>query len=226
MVLRMAEIGEDFSLLFTPAGRELPEVFRHVANIKKLTGKPLVQPEGPSLVELMEKYQAIPNWRQRWCTKYIKIQPCQKYLNQFEEVELCVGLRADEDERPGGQYYDVDYRTPLREWGWTLRDVQDYIQSKGVEVPARTDCDCCFGQRLAEWYELWGTNPVRYKWAEDAEAQMGHTWRSAQRDTWPTALKDLRAAFESGRIPRGATEMIQLDLFDCPKMQRCRVCSM
>ncbi len=227
MVLHLAELGVDFKMVFTPAGRELPEVFEHIDRIEKLSGREVVRPPAPTVDQLIEHYGALPNWRQRWCTRQIKIEPCQKYLEAFENPILYIGLRADEEEREGGRYYDVDYQTPLREWGWGIDEVFRYLEERGVEVPARTDCDYCFGQRLGEWHDLWKFNPERYAHAEALEEKIGHTFRSPGRDSWPAKLSELRERFEAGKRPRGATpDETQLDLFDCKKMQRCRVCSL
>jgi hypothetical protein len=135
---------------------------------------------------------------------------------------LCVGLRADEEDRKGlyGSY--ATYRYPLREWGWTIRDVRAYLDARGVVVPKRTNCMLCYDQQLGEWWELWRTQPAEYEKGVILEAQMGHTFRSPQRDTWPAGLADLRARFEAGEIPRGVD--LQPSMFDREKYERCRVC--
>lgn len=53
------------------------------------------------------------------------------------------GIRADEEEREGGDYSKIDgieMRFPLREWGWGIREVLNYLEQKGVVIPERTDC--------------------------------------------------------------------------------------
>lgn len=236
MVIRLAELGEDFKMIFTPAGRELPEVFEHIAKVEKLIDREVVRPPAPTIDSLIEQYGALPNWRQRWCTRQIKIEPCQDYLEQFiiEDEDgnriapiLYIGLRADEEDREGGRYYDVDFQTPLRDWGWGVTEVYEYLDNLGIEVPARTDCDLCYGQRLGEWHDLWRFHPDRYAEAEALEKKHGHTFRSPGRDSWPAPLSELRQRFENGRRPRGSmSDDVQLDLFDCKKMQKCRVCSL
>lgn len=57
----------------------------------------------------------------------------------------------------------------------------------------------------------WGMAP----WEEE-EAYFGHTYRSEQRDSWPAALKDLRAEFENGRVPKDTRERTVM----------CRACSL
>jgi PP-loop superfamily ATP-utilizing enzyme len=222
MALRMAELGEDFECLFTPAGNEPPELWAHVDSIIAQINRPLVKPPNLSLMFWIQKHQALPNFRQRWCTRQIKIEPCIAYLMKQTDPVLCVGLRADEEDRQGlyGSY--ATYRYPLREWGWAIRDVRRYLDERGVVVPERTNCMLCYDQRLSEWWELWKTKPEEWDKGELLEAQMAHTFRSAHRDTWPAGLKELRQRFEAGHIPQGVEQ--QLSIFDGEKYGRCRVC--
>lgn len=212
----MAEAGEDFVLLFTPTGNELPEVRTFIDETAKALGRELVLPAGPDLATLIDQFDSLPNNRQRWCTRMIKIQPCIAYLKAHEGSTLCVGLRADEMDREGlyGPY--ATYRYPLRERGMKLPDVQTYLVDRGVKVPARTDCAVCYDQRLVDWRNLLRKHPEEYAKGEAWEAQTGHTFRSPSRDTWPAKLTELRAEFDSGRKVRGADNEADAEA--------CRVC--
>jgi Phosphoadenosine phosphosulfate reductase family len=221
MALRLHELGEAFELLFTPTGDELPELQAHIARIVARIGCRLITPPNRSLYEWIETYRALPNFRMRWCTRQIKIEPCIAYLLAHPGSTLLVGLRADEEARVGLYGEFAAYRYPLREWGWRLRDVRRYLSAQGVTVPARTDCALCYDQRLSEWYQLWKQHPDRFARGEVLEAQTGHTFRSGQRDDWPTDLAGLRGAFEAGKRPRGVGDEDTL-----PMPLRCRVCSL
>jgi len=216
LVLKLAELGEEFSCLFTPTGNELPEVLAHIDVIVRRIDRPLVLPPNHSLEFWMEFHHALPNFRMRWCTRQIKIEPCVAWLIKHPGSTLLVGLRADEESRVGlyGDY--ATYRYPLREWGWTIVEVRAYLRASGVSVPVRTDCALCYGQRLIEWWELWKHHPDRYERGVALEAQHGHTFRSAQRDAWPADLLSLRAEFESGRVPKDTRQ----------SNAACRVCSL
>lgn len=225
MALRLHEIGEDFQLLFTPTGNELPEVLEHIQRIVAKVGKPLILPTNKTLGSYISEYNALPNWRQRWCTRQIKIVPCIDYLKTHPGSTLLVGLRADEEARTGlyGDY--ATYRYPLREWGWGVKQVWDYLAERNVTVPRRTDCAVCYGQRISEWYELWRDHPKEYAQGEAWEAQTGHTFRSPSRDTWSAALVDLRKEFEGGRVPKGVRAPVGSDLDDEEdEAKACRVC--
>ena len=228
MALRMAELGERIdALLFTATGNELPEVLLHIARVAELVGAPVVEPPHRSLHDWITEYGALPNWRQRWCTRQIKIEPCIAYLTAHPGSTLCVGLRADEEERQGLYGEHATYRYPLREWGWGMSDVLAYCAKRGVKIPRRTDCALCYGQRLHEWYELWRDHPEEYAKGVAYEVKTGHTFRSPGRDTWPASLADLAARFTRGEVPAGAraakaAPMLFGDDEDSP--EACRVC--
>jgi 3'-phosphoadenosine 5'-phosphosulfate sulfotransferase (PAPS reductase)/FAD synthetase len=219
LVLRLAEVEpRDYVYLCTPTGDELPEMLAHWEHLESLLGKPLVRVTNGTLHALIEEFGALPNWRQRWCTRRLKIEPCLAFLKAHHPAVLYVGLRADEEERQGIYSSDVTCRFPLREWGWGLSEVQRYLKERGVKIPARTDCARCYGQSLPEWKRLLERYPAIYADAEAQEAATGHTFRSPGRDSKPAALKDLRRVFE---------QQVVLPLFGEDEedgFQSCRVC--
>jgi len=229
LALRLAETApRDYTYVCTPTGDELPEMFAHWRQLGERLGKAITPVVGGTLDGLIEKQNALPNWRQRWCTRMLKIEPYRAWLMQqsekYERIVSYVGLRADEEGRAGGMYDDipgVEMRFPFREWGWGLQDVWKYLIQKDVTIPARTDCARCFYQTLGQWWDLWKQHPDLYAEAEAQEKTTGHTFRSPGRDTWPAALKELRERFETGYVPRGAE--LNMDLFG---RSQCRACSM
>jgi 3'-phosphoadenosine 5'-phosphosulfate sulfotransferase (PAPS reductase)/FAD synthetase len=224
MALRLAEIEpREYVYVCTPTGDELPEMFAHWRRLGDLLGRPILPVMGGTLKGRIEHWNALPNWRQRWCTRELKIQPYAAWLmRQPKPVISYVGLRADEPEREGGDYAavpEVTMRFPMREWGWGIGDVYSYLDQRGISIPERTDCARCFFQTLGEWWRLWKDHPQLYADAEADEARTEHTFRSPGRDTWPAALSELRAEFERGRIPPGNPG--QHDMF---RSMQCRVC--
>jgi Phosphoadenosine phosphosulfate reductase family len=209
----------DFIWVCTPTGNESPEWFAHMKALRERIGPitPIMYPGG--LGGLIKQWKALPNWRQRWCTRVLKIEPFAAFLMQNSPAKFYVGLRADEEGREGGDYQDVpnvEMVFPLREAGFDLAKVIAFNAERGVAIPRRTDCMVCFFQRIIEWYELWRDNPVAFSEGEAWEAETGYTFRSPGRDTQPTALKDLRVKFESGWIPRDTRDPIN--------EMKCRVC--
>jgi 3'-phosphoadenosine 5'-phosphosulfate sulfotransferase (PAPS reductase)/FAD synthetase len=205
MALRLLEVEpRDYEWIITPTGNEPPEMIEHWLKLGRLLGKPL-RPvsNGKSLGGLIRLQNALPNWRMRWCTRMLKIEPFQQYIWVHAPCVVYVGIRADETDREGVDYDNLFIRRdyPLQRWNWELGDVLRYLECHDVQIPERTDCMACFFQTLYEWWVLWRTKPEAYAEAEQWEHMTGHTLRSEQRDSHPAALKDLRQEFESGYVP-------------------------
>lgn len=227
LALRLRELNPDVDYIYvcTPTGDELPEMFAHWLNLGKLLGKPLLPiMHRTGLKGVIREQKMIPNFRARFCTRILKIEPYRAWLKSNTPCVSYVGLRADEEGRAGGAYGDIDgieMRFPLREWGWKEADVWAYLDQQGVTIPRRTDCARCYHQRIGEWWMLWKEHPAEWADAEALEVEMGATYRTPGRDTWATSLTDLRAEFEGGRTPKGVA---QPSLFR--QVGECRVCTL
>lgn len=222
LALRLAELEpQDYRYICTPTGDELPEMEAHWYKLGQLLGRPIEKIVGTSLAGLIYQQKALPNWRMRWCTRKLKIEPFEQYVVANSPCTVYIGIRADETDREGVAYEDlgnVIRRFPLVEWNWGVADVLDYLKCRGVTIPTRTDCGACFFQTLWEWYQLYLNHPDRYERYVAWEDFTKHTLRSAQRDSWPASLRELRAEFEKGRIPKQRKTMA-----DRPRM--CTVCA-
>lgn len=236
LALRLAEKEpRKYIYAITPTGDELPGMIDHWKRVSELLETPLtVLGMGYSLQGLINKQNALPNNRMRWCTRMLKLEPYYKWIESLGPCISYVGLRADEETRKGfefPEYNNITVRFPLREWGWGERDVWKYLDSKGVKIPARTDCARCYHQTLGEWWRLWYDHPEIYADAEQQEAAVSesrgkeHTFRNASRDTWPAGLGELRQMFEAGQIPRNT--IVGDDLFVGGRRKTmCRTCSL
>lgn len=239
MALRLAEVEpRDYLYVITPTGNELPEMFAHWRHLSELLGQPLTPlvangklHSTHTLESLIREQRAIPNHRQRWCTRILKLEPYYSWLATQAPAVSYVGLRADEESRPGMIFPDaegVTMRFPMREWGWKLNDVLAYLASKNITVPDRTDCALCFWQKLGEWYNLWLTNPDAYALGEELEEMVStergeaYTFRSPDRDTWPASLRDMRKRFEAGDVPTRSLAMMDKRR----QVGSCRVCTL
>lgn len=230
MALRLRELNPDvdYQFVITPTGNELPEMFAHWRHLETLLGKRLNTMMQKTLFACIKDNNMIPNFRARFCTRQLKIEPYLAWLlghandENVTGITSYVGIRADEPERVAGDYSRVPgivSAFPLREWGWGLTEVVDYLAERDVEIPKRTDCALCFWQRLEEWHDLWREYPDLYAEGEAIEAEYGYTFRSPQRDSWPAGLAELRQRFEAGDVPRKFKQ--KRDPYDGAK---CRVC--
>lgn len=218
--------SHEYEFICNKTGNELPEMLAHWARLERVLGQP-IKPVTHSvdLLELCEQMGMLPNFRQRWCTRILKIEPTIAYMESLpDESVLCVGLRADEEARRGLYGEDLLVRFPLREQGWTEADVWRYLDKMGITIPARTDCGLCYHQRIGEWYALWQNHPEEWAKGERLEAKTGHTFRTphpsgnpmlSSRDTWPAAMKHMATMFASGRPIRKSA-----------RSTACRVCSL
>lgn len=221
LALREREPEMPHVYVCTPTGDELPEMFLHWRSLGERLGRRIIPIVGGTLKSVCAEENALPNWRMRFCTRRLKIEPFKAFLLKHMPVISYVGLRADEEGREGADYgfAGLPQRYPLREWGMGLEDVRKFLADRGVTIPERTDCASCFFQTLGEWWQLWKNHPDLYAEAEGQEALYGYTFRSPGRDTWPASLKELRTEFESGRLPRGMSG-------DALREATCRVCSL
>lgn len=207
LLLKEQNPNTPYNYVCTPTGNELPEMFAHWLNLGEILGRKLVPIMAGPLHGIIRQEKMLPNFRARFCTRRLKIEPYRKFLIEqaaIGPIVSYIGLRADEEGRAGGAYADiggVTMRFPLREWGMGESDVQATLGRFGVVCPNRTDCGECYHQRIGEWYEYWLNHRKAALEAAALEVEMGGTFRTPGRDTWPTALVDLFAAFESGRLP-------------------------
>ena len=219
MALRLRELhpARQFEYVLTPTGDELPEMEAHWNRLESILG-PLTRLNGISLFDLIEEQKMIPNFRARFCTRILKLEPFIDYMSSLHPDSIMyVGLRADEDERLGIIDSQVNVKYPMKEWDWDINNVLAYLDHKGIKIPARTDCGACFNQRLSEWKDLLEQHPDRYEKYVQIEKRMGHTFRSHGRDTWPADLDSLRREILSGRTMRDTK----------PKgVKKCRLCTM
>ncbi len=228
MALRLAEVEpRDYIYACTPTGDELPQMVAHWERLECLLGTPLtrITSHDRTLGFWIGFFNALPSHRMRWCTRLLKIEPYLAWLKTLTGKTVSyVGLRADEETRTGIISDDIECRFPLREWGWGLADVWQYLRGRGVDIPPRTDCARCYEQRLGEWWDLWRYHPDIYEQAAAHEDAMGATFRSPSRDAWPASLRGMKEQFEVGRIPRNASEPTLFD--EDGRSAACRVCSL
>lgn len=223
LALRLAEVEpRPYAYLCTPTGNELPEMVAHWARLEELLGASILRLTEETLEECITRNGMIPNWRARFCTRELKIKPCLRWMRENPSAVLCVGLRADEPARPGIMGEGITCRFPLREWGWGIGEVWDYLRRREVKIPRRTDCALCFFQRIGEWRALLREHPEEWAKGEAVEARMGHTFRSPGKDRYPVAMRELRVFFEAEA--RNQPALLEMEETACQEYAPCRVC--
>lgn len=218
MALRLAELEpREYEYICNATGNELPQMQAHWRKLEEMLGKPITPVRHSSdLLGTIRQQNMLPSVFARWCTRILKIEPTLQYFKTLpDNPVLYVGIRADEEARRGLWGEDIDVRFPLREWGWGESDVISYLDSRGICIPQRTDCAWCPYQRLGEWRELYLHHPDIYREGIAIEDEMGASFRSPGRDTWPAGLRELALEFDKGRPLR-----------EYKRTTTCRVCSL
>lgn len=218
-----------YNYVCTPTGNELPEMFEHWRALGEMLGSRLIPIMGGTLKSVIREQKTLPNFRRRFCTRILKIEPYRAWLStqaRLGPIVSYVGLRADEPGRAGGAFSDipgVTMRFPLREWGYDDPRVLRELSERGINIPRRTDCALCYHQRIGEWYLLWLENRDLFFEGVNLEDEMEETFRTPGRDSWPSGLRDMAGEFERGRVPT-----VSLNRMNRERMEAggCRVCSL
>lgn len=180
VALLLHERREDFEMVFSDTGVELPEVYWLLPRLANYTGKRLhVTSNGGMFQWLMQLNYFLPGPRVRWCTKNLKMVPQRSFFtNELNNTEIVhVGIRADEPKRlvnKEKEKYAKSY--PLADAGYGKKEVMEICQKHDLLNPVydwRTNvsCYCCFFQRIRDWRGLWKNHPTLFKIAEEWEEQ-------------------------------------------------------
>ncbi|MDP2263273.1 MAG: phosphoadenosine phosphosulfate reductase family protein [Hydrogenophaga sp.] len=85
-----------YEFICNETGNELPAMRAHWKKLEDMLGQAIVPVRHTvDLIELCEQQKALPNFRMRWCTRILKIEPTIAYMDALPEGSvLYVGLRA------------------------------------------------------------------------------------------------------------------------------------
>lgn len=157
----LALICPDAIPVFTDTRWEFPQVYKHIAQFERATGRQVIRLQHPDwpggIPEYIQHSAFLPGHGARWCTRMFKIETYNTFLRNHLPAELLIGLRADEPEREGNLTLmdGLTIRYPLREQGLKLADVlricleHDLLPRREVYM-ARGGCMGCFYKRKSE----------------------------------------------------------------------------
>jgi hypothetical protein len=217
MALLMWERGEDFEMVFSDTGAELPETYWLLPRLAEKVGKKLNVVTNASFFQRLCFWgYFLPGPRTRWCTKELKQVPQDYFWESHETDEVCVGIRADEHRR---LYDRPKFRYPLAEAGYTKDLAKGICQKYDLLNPVyqwRTNvsCFCCFFQKKSDWTGLMIHHPSLYAITQEWERQSGLT--SKGRHTWNQAfsLEEFKKAKED-----------QVEMWPEPDSEPCLICT-
>ena len=175
LALLLWERGEDFELVFSDTGAELPETYWTIPRVARYLGKPLHVVSNGTYFQWCNAYHmALPGKVGRWCTRVLKQVPQEAYFSTVNADVVSIGIRADEPHRMEDSKLPYPYDRPLLDAGMDKKDVIQLCEKHGLLNPAyawrsNVSCFCCQFQRKNDWLGLYRNHPDLYGLAEEWE---------------------------------------------------------
>jgi hypothetical protein len=192
------ELFDKMEFFFTDTGRELEELYDYLKELEDYLGKPIQYLKAVLNEDETYSYKAtdikddyvpfddilfrafngyLPSPMARWCTRYLKIQPMEKWIG-IDHCVSYVGIRADEPNREGymksGKKFKIKTKMPFREDGIEIKDVYSILK-RTVGIPpyykwrTRSGCYFCFYQRRVEYAILFFLYPHLFNHSKEYE---------------------------------------------------------
>lgn len=197
MLIECAKRGIKVDLiLFADTGGEKPHTYKYVARFSKWLiehGMPEIisvrkAGNGETLEENCFRCNMLPSiaYGFKSCSKKYKIQPQDKYCNNWEPAKAewkagrkltkLIGYDADEHHRMMKDYTDSKYEFwyPLVEWDMGRDKCLATIEDAGLCPPGKSACYFCPSSKPSEIRQLAHTNPelIERALAMEANAEL------------------------------------------------------
>lgn len=174
--------------LFTDTGAEPESCYATLDKLEAITGCKIDRVEAEqNLFELIKAYNGfLPNSRSRYCTKKLKIEPLEKYMDGIDNpagIVNLAGIRWDESDREGisfqhtventrgnrsAAYPFIDLRI-TKDMVFKILDETIGIPSTYIMGRSRSGCFTCFFQRRQELVGMLRYNLPDYLKTESLE---------------------------------------------------------
>ena len=185
------QIADMMEYFFTDTGAELQEVYDTLDKLEAHLGKPITRLSSTRDFNhwLTMNDNMLPSANARWCTKYLKIKPFEKFIGD-DPVISYVGIRADEN-REGYISHKPNIKAvfPFAQDGLVREDIFRMLE-ESIGIPAyyewrsRSGCFFCFFQRQDEWLGLKRRHPELFKKAMEMESNVAlrkFDWKTGER---------------------------------------------
>lgn len=240
MTLEMIRRGDPLDeVINVDTGMEFPEMYDHISRVKEVVEEAGVKFKVLKSDKSFEWYllekpytskqygstlgYGWPAMHTRWCTKHLKYELIDKYLNHLKEthnIVQCIGLASDEYkrlERPNNKL--KHHKHPLVEWGWSEVDCLQYCYDLGYDWGGlyklfnRVSCWCCPLASINELRKLWENYPELWGklelWDSILQDQTGTHHCNREFKTGYN-VKDLSRRFErEDRAKRSQTKLVE-----------------
>ena len=233
LAIYMRDKVPEMEYFFCDTGYELPEVYEYLNRLEAYLGKPIIRLDngGRDFEHYLVIYgNFLPSPTARWCTKHLKLEPIEKWVEN-DQVISYVAIRADENrEGYNSKKKNIVSVFPFQEDGIVLEDVHTILRNSGLGIPdyykwrSRSGCFFCFYQKKIEWIELYERYPEKFKIAqsfEKTDPKTGKTFTWNDRESLEELIKPERieqiknnhAQFSSGSAGRNQNNSLMNVLF-------------
>lgn len=214
MLLMMIEKGIKIDeIIFLDTGAEFPDMYNHIKKVENYINRKIIILKAENNFEYMmlhyekkkgknkgQKGYSWPDFRNRWCTQYLKKSVISKYLKKYKNDEIIEfhGIAADEVERLN-KNKEKNIRYPLAEWNISEKQALQYCYDKGFTWNGlyknfdRVSCWCCPLKSLKELRILYKKYPELWTNLEEWDNK---TYRKFRSDY---SIKELSKKFEGER---------------------------
>lgn len=133
----------DIEYYTADTGKELEETYELIKNLEVFLGKKIIQlrgyeqsPEDAFDHKLKLLGGFLPSAQNRWCTKYLKLDPFEKFVGD-DLVISYVGIRGDE-EREGyiSKKTNIQSIFPFRKNIWSEDVINKFLANSNIEIVA------------------------------------------------------------------------------------------
>lgn len=198
-------------IIFLDTGVEFPEMYKHIEKVERYIDRKITKLKAENSYEYMmfehkkkkgknkgQKGYSWADFRNRWCTQYLKKQVMNRYLKEkYKNIEIIEyhGIAADETKRLI-KNKEKNIKYPLAEWGVIEKEALEYCYKKGFnwdglyEKFDRVSCWCCPLKNLKELKVIYKEYP---KYWEKLKEWDSKTYRKFRADY---SILDLEKKFK------------------------------
>ena len=212
MLLLMIEKGILIDeIIFLDTGVEFPEMYKHIEKVERYIDRKITKLKAENSYEYMmfehkkkkgknkgQKGYSWADFRNRWCTQYLKKQVMNRYLKEkYKNIEIIEyhGIAVDETKRLI-KNREKNIKYPLAEWGIIEKEALEYCYNKGFDWDGlyekfdRVSCWCCPLKNLKELKVIYKEYP---KYWEKLKEWDSKTYRKFRADY---SILDLEKKFK------------------------------
>ena len=226
MTIMMIKEGWKGPIVFADTGGEHPDTYCYMEYFKRAfleshgleievvspTSRPDLYDDKRlgGLADTLEDYclkrGIIPLLAVRWCSVQFKRNPLENWRKKYGYDVSALGISASEPQR---ERDDITVHYPLIEHGITRGECMRIIRHAGLEVPRKSGCFFCPGQRIKGWERLYFERPDLYERAialEDNASERNQKW--ATLDPHGISLRQHRDRRWQGQIEMDLSEWL------------------